>query len=138
MPTDIALVGNNGLANDGEISRHQGVTAAITVDNGTFDDDHDFLIDIRNLETFLAQIQNTGVTNPMDFEIYGSIDPATAAPAFALTTWNLLTNGSGEIAQATNDIFTSELNLIWILIRLKEETPDSDTTALIRINSGVQ
>ena len=137
MPTDITLVGTDGLATDGEISRHQGVTAAITVDNGAFDDDQDFLIDIRNLETFLAQIQNTGA-NAMDFEIYGSMDPATSAPAFALTTWNLLTNGSGEIAAATNDIFTSELNLIWILIRLREETPASATTALIRINSGVQ
>lgn len=138
MPTTVELSGNNGLANDGEISRHQGVTAAITVDNAAFADGQDFLIDIRNLETFLAQIQNTGDTNDLDFEIYGSIDPATVAPAFALTTWNLLTNGSGTIGEETNEIFTSQLNLIWILIRLKETVGDSATTALIRVDSGVQ
>jgi len=135
LPTDVTLVPTDGLAS-GKISRNNGVTAVITVDNAAFADAQDFLIDVRDLETFLAQIQNTGGANALDYEIYGSIDPATTAPAFSLTVWNLLTNGSGTLTANTNDIFTSSINLIWILIRLKEDTPASATTALIRTTSG--
>lgn len=138
MPTDINLVGTDGLAKNGKISRNNGVTAVITVNNGTFDDAHDFLIDIRNLEKFVFQIQNTGGANSLSFEIYGSIDPALVAPAFSLATWELQTNGAGDLANTVNKIFTSSANLLWILIRLKEQTPASDTTALIRTTSGVQ
>jgi len=137
LPTDILITGPAGLATE-SITRKNGVTSAITVDNGTFDDDHDFLIDIRDLEKLVFQIQNTGGSNSLSYEIYGSIDPAAAAPAFSLATWELQTSGLGDLANTTNKIFTSASNLVWILIRLKEQTPASATTALIRTTSGVQ
>jgi len=137
LPTDITLVPTDGLAS-GKISRNNGVTAAITVDNAAFEDAHDFLIEARNLEKLVFQIQNTGGSNSLSYEIYGSIDPAVAAPAFSLATWELQVNGAADLANTLSKIFTSASNLIWILVRLKEQTPASDTTALIRTTSGVQ
>ncbi len=81
MPTIITPVGTNG-ADQNRIPRRTGSQLAIAIDNDNFDDAHDFLLDKRNIRTLTFQLQNIGASNGMSFEIYGTLDPSTIAPAF--------------------------------------------------------
>ena len=135
MPTTITPTGTNG-ATQNRVPRNNGLESTITIDNDNFDDAHDFLIEKRDIRTLGFQIQNTGSSNGLSFEIYGSIDPASTAPAFALTSWELTNNGSGNITTLNNTIFESTFYYIWILVRLKRQTASLNTTAEILTTSG--
>ena len=135
MPTTITPIATNG-AGQNRVPRRNGLQSSITIDNDNFDDAKDFIIEKRDIRTLGFQIQNTGSSNGLSFEIYGSIDPAGTAPAFALTTWELQVNGSGNIAALNNVIFESTFYHIWILIRLKRQTASNNTTAEILMTSG--
>ncbi len=74
----------------------------------------------------------------MSFEIYGTLDPSTIAPTFALKDWELQTNGVGDITSLTTQIFESTSYLIFVLIRLKRETTSLDTTVNILTTSGTR
>jgi len=124
-------------ANKASIPRNNAIQADIAINNDSFDDAHDFLIDKREMQTLNFQIKNKGA-NGLSFEIYGSIDTSTIAPAFDLKDWELQTNGSGNIATLTNQIFESKSYLIWVLIRLKRQTASQDTTSDIIITSGTR
>jgi len=124
-------------ANKASIPRNNAIQPGIAIDNDSFDDAHDFLIDKREMQTLNFQIKNKG-TNGLSFEIYGSIDTSTVAPAFDLKDWELQTNGSGNVATLTNKIFESKSYLIWILMRLKRQTASQDTTSDIIITSGTR
>lgn len=135
MPTTITSTATNGAAQS-RVPRRNGLESTITINNDNFDDVHDFLIEKRDIRTLGFQIQNTGSSNGLSFEIYGSIDPASTAPAFALTSWELTNNGSGNITALTNTIFESTFYYTWILIRLKRQTASMNTTAEILMTSG--
>lgn len=135
MPTTIAPTEING-ADISAVPRNNGLQDAITIDNDAFADGKDFLIDKTDIQTLGFQIQNTGATNGLSFEIYGTIDPGSSAPAFNLKDWELLTNGSGNIANTFNKIFESTFYLTFVLIRLKRQTAGNSTTAKILSTSG--
>lgn len=137
MPTEIALVFTEG-PKENRITRFNGSKLNIAIDNDNFDDAHDFLIDKRQIDTLDFQIKNIGDTNGLSFEIYGSIDPAIVAPAFALKDWELQNNGSGNIASLSNQIFESQSYLIRILIRLKRQSAGQDTISDILETSGTR
>jgi len=137
MPSTITPTATNGAAQN-RVPRRNGLESTITIDNDNFEDAHDFLIEKRDIRTLGFQIQNDGATNGLSFEIYGSIDPASTAPAFALTTWELQVNGSGNIAALNNVIFESTFYHVWILIRLKRQTASNNTTAEILTTSGTR
>jgi len=137
MPTTITPTATNA-ANQTRVPRNNGSQPTITIDNDNFDDAHDFLIEKRDIRTLAFQIKNIGSSNGLSFEIYGSIDPASTAPAFALKDWELQTNGSGNIAALTNEIFESTSYLVWILVRLKRQTASMDTTSDILTTSGTR
>jgi len=135
MPTTITPVSTNGAQNL-VLARKNGEEEPITIDNDAFADGKDFLIEKRDIPSLVLQIQNTGSSNGLAFEIYGSIDPASTAPAFALKSWELTENGSGNLSSLTNKIFETSSYYIWILIRLKRQTASLDTTAEILTTSG--
>lgn len=135
MPQIIIPTQING-ADISAVPRNNGLEDSITIDNDAFADGKDFLIDKSNIQTLAFQIQNTGGTNGLSFEIYGTIDPGSSAPSFNLMDWELLTNGSGNIANTFNKIFNSTFYFTFILIRLKRQTPGDSTTAKILSTSG--
>lgn len=138
MPTTITPTPTNGAAQN-RVPRRNGLESSITIDNDNFEDAHDFLIEKRDIRTLTFQLENIGATgNGVSFEIYGSIDPASTAPAFALKDWELQNNGSGNIADLTTQIFESTSYLIWILIRLKRQTASMDTTVDLLMTSGTR
>lgn len=137
MPTTITPTPTNGAAQN-RVPRRNGLESTITIDNDNFADSKDFLIEKRDIRTLGFQIQNSGSSNGLSFEIYGSIDPASTAPAFALTEWELTVNGSGNIAALNNVIFESTFYFTWILIRLKRQTASNNTTAEILMTSGTR
>lgn len=137
MPTEIQLVFTEG-PKENRITRFNGSEKNIAINNDNFNDAHDFLIDKRQIDTLDFQIKNIGNTNGLSFEIYGSIDPAETAPAFALKDWELQTNGSGNIAALVNQIFEAKSYLIRVLIRLKRQTASLDTTSDILVTTGTR
>lgn len=135
MPTEIDMVFTEGpKANS--ITRFNGIVDDIAIDNDSFNDSHDFLIEKRNLPQLVIQLQNKGNTNSLSYEIYGSIDPSDTAPAFSSTSWELLDNAFGDIIKEDNDVAQAKMIWIWILIRLKRTTTLLDTTAKLVITSG--
>lgn len=118
------------------ITRFNGIQDDIAIDNNTFDDAHDFLIEKRNLPQLVIQLQNKGDTNSLSYEIYGSIDPSLSAPAFSLTSWELLDDAVGNIPKEDNDVAQAKMIWIWILIRLKRTTAAQDTIGKLVITSG--
>lgn len=137
MPTEIELVFTEGPKSN-RITRFNGAERNITIDNDNFDDAHDFLIDKRQIDTLNFQIKNIGSSNGLSFQIYGSIDSADTAPAFALKDWELQANGSGNITSLVNKIFESKFYLIWVIIRLKRQTTLLDTTSDIVVTTGTR
>lgn len=135
MPTEIILSFTEG-PKPNVISRFNGVEDDIAIDNDVFDDDHDFLIEARNFPELLIQLQNKNNPNSVSYEIYGSIDPASTAPAFSSTSWALLDNATGDISGEDNDILRTVISMIWIFIRLKRTTVSLDTIAKIAVTSG--
>jgi len=135
LPTIITPTQVNG-AKKLVLARNNGLEDAIAVDSDSFADDLDFLVDKRSIPALLVQIQNTGATNGLSFEVYGTIDPGTTAPAFTLKDWELVTSGSGNIALTNNKIFDLTLYYTFILIRLKRQSAGLDTTAKIVTTSG--
>jgi len=131
LPIDIPTTDTNG-SETYLICRRNGEQLNITIDNDNFDDAHDFLIEKRNLPELGIQIQNVGTTNGLSYEIYGNIDSATTAPAFALKQWELATNGSGDLAALMTKIFETKFAYVWLLVRLKSQTASNDTTAELR------
>lgn len=131
MPTDIVPTSTNG-ADTNRLPRFDGEELAITIDNDSFTDAKDFLIEKRNISELGIQLQNIGATNGLSFEIYGNIDSSSTAPAFALKDWELATNGSGNIAALMTQIFETKFAYIWLLVRLKRQTASMNTTAEIR------
>jgi len=118
------------------VPRNNGIQTSITINNDNFADAQDFLINKTNIQTLAFQIQNTGDTNGLSFEIYGTIDPGSSAPAFNLMDWELLSTGSGDIANTFNKIFDTLFYLTFVLIRLKRQTAGNSTTAKILSTSG--
>ena len=136
MPTTIAFTKILGQQKR-VIPRNNGITDNITIDNDEYNDAHDFLIDKRNIEKLLMQIQNTGDTNSMSFEIFGTVSPSDPPPAFDVTEWHLLNSGVGSIVKLESELFDSNDPLTWICIRLKRYESNNDTTAKITATSGV-
>ena len=137
MPTTLEQTSSN-RGNVTVIARKNiPTTDPIAINNDAFDDTNDFLIDKHEIKDILFQVQNTG-GNGLSYEVYGSIDPITVAPAFNLIEWELTNNGSGNIAGGTNIIFSSTLYYTWLLIRLKREVPSNDTNARIIMTSGFE
>ncbi len=135
MPTTITPTQTNG-ANVSVIPRNNGEEDSITIDNDNFDDAHDFIIEKRDIPELLIQLQNTGNTNTLSYEVYCSIDPSQTPPVFSLISWELLNGASGDIAQEENDLLVTLIHTIWILVRLKRTTSSLDTTAKIVLTSG--
>jgi len=135
VATEIDMVFTEGPKVN-SITRFNGIQDDIAIDNNTFDDAHDFLIEKRNLPQLVIQLQNKGDTNSLSYEIYGSIDPSLSAPAFSLTSWELLDDAVGNIPKEDNDVAQAKMIWIWILIRLKRTTAAQDTIGKLVITSG--
>ena len=114
------------------IPRNNGEQLAIAIDNDAFADTKDFLIEKRDIAELGIQINNVGGANGLSFEIYGTIDPASTAPAFSLSIWELANNGSGDITNTNTKIFETKFAYTFLLVRLKRQTAGQDTTAQIR------
>lgn len=135
MPTDIETTSTNA-AGITLVSRHDGEQTPITVDNDNFDDAHDFLIEKRDIHDLGIQIHNTGATNGLSFEIYGSIVASETAPTFSLENWELTPNGSGNVALSASKIFEAKFVYIWLLVRLKRQSAGASTTADITVTGA--
>lgn len=120
-----------------KVRRNNGIIDSIAIDNDSFDDDHDFFLDIRDMLNFVMNIQNTGSTNGLSYEIYGSIDPQATQPTFNLINFHRLEEFCGDLTPSTNEMFILSNYFIWIFVRLRRQSATLDTTSKILTTTGV-
>jgi len=128
MPTEFGIVETHN-ASDDKRPRINGEQLNILLDNDAFDDSHDFIMEKRDITELLIQLQNVGISNSLNYEIYGCIDFGSIPPPFSLKQWELVPNSSGTLADTMTKIFQINPAYIWILLRLRRMTTALSTTA---------
>lgn len=102
-----------------------GAPYSVEVNNDAYEDT--CIIDARGCSEVDVQIQNTGSTNGLTYELYGLLEETASPPAFDATKYSLI-GSAANVAALANAFVAITDPYSWILVRVKRQTSTLDTS----------